>query len=205
MAVPAVPVLVQHRDPRIEIAHPPLRFSSPGVGCWQRDPMAATARPVTEIQIAGNAYRVQSSADAAELARLVAIVEARLSELPKTQRHEPRSLVLVALSLAHDLEQLKQDHAAFESQVLARLTKLVGRVDVALDHRDENGEPLPPIADSMVDAGPNAGRSPSPAQDDPPADSANATAIATVAPSPKAEAVRRGRPTRLPREANEQT
>lgn len=107
--------------------------------------MAPPTRPVTEIQIGGVAYRVQSSADTSELSKLAAVVEARLSDLPASQRHDHRSLVLVALSLAHDLEQERIAHQALRASVAQRLTGLVSRIDDALDHRDENGEPLPPV------------------------------------------------------------
>lgn len=108
--------------------------------------MASPTRPVTEIQIGGIAYRVQSSADTSELARLAALVEARLADLPPSQRQDHRSLVLVALALAHDLEQERARHAALRASVAQRLTGLVDRIDEALDHRDENGEPLPQLA-----------------------------------------------------------
>lgn len=107
--------------------------------------MNPTPRPVTEIQIGGHAYRVQSSADASELSRLAQLVEARLTELPGNQRHDARSLVLVALSLAHDLEQLRVEYAALRASVDERLTAIVGRIDRALDHRDEKGDLLPPL------------------------------------------------------------
>ncbi len=107
--------------------------------------MSSSARPVTELQIGGVAYRVQSSADERELHRLAAIVERRLAELPATQRHDSRSLVLVALAMAHDLELEQQAHDALRGQVATHLTSLVNRLDTALDHCDDNGNPLPPV------------------------------------------------------------
>ncbi len=117
--------------------------------------MTPTPRPVTEIQIGGHAYRVQSSADASELSRLAKLVEARLTELPGNQRHDSRSLVLVALSLAHDLEQLRAEHAALRASVDERLTAIVGRIDRALDHRDEKGDLLPPLPEPATTAAPD--------------------------------------------------
>lgn len=122
-----------------------MRFRSGGVGCLAQPAMTAHRRPVTEIHIGGTAYRVQSSADEAELARLVEIVETRLAALSGQRRNDSRSLVLVALSLAHELEQLRNEHATLRAEISERLTRLVGRIDSALDYRDENGEPLPPI------------------------------------------------------------
>lgn len=140
--------------------------------------MAASPRPVTEIQIGGNAYRVQTSADAAELARLVEIVEARLAALPVSQRSGSRSLVLVALSLAHDLEQARREQAQLRDDVVARLTTLVTRVDTALDHRDENGDPLPPIPSAVPQVVPSEA----------PPDDADAPALVSPPLAPEAVA-----------------
>ncbi len=107
--------------------------------------MSSSARPVTELQIGGVAYRVQSSADESELRRLAALVERRLTELPATQRHDSRSLVLVALALAHELELEQQAHDTLRGQVATHLTSLVNRIDTVLDHCDDNGNPLPQV------------------------------------------------------------
>lgn len=107
--------------------------------------MSSPVRPITELAIGGAAYRVQSSADEAELIRLAALIDARLGQLPEARRHDSRSLVLVALGLAHDLEAERAAHAKLRHQVAERLTALLGRVDEALDHHDENGDPLPPV------------------------------------------------------------
>lgn len=107
--------------------------------------MSSPTRPITELRIGGTTYRVQSSADETDLSRLAALVDARISELPNVQRHDTRSLVLVALALAHDLELEQRAHQSLRERVASRLTDLVGRIDDALDHCDEHGDPLPPI------------------------------------------------------------
>jgi cell division protein ZapA (FtsZ GTPase activity inhibitor) len=107
--------------------------------------MSSPTRPITELRIGGTTYRVQSSADETDLSRLAALVDARIAELPNVQRHDTRSLVLVALALAHDLELEQRAHRSLREQVASRLTDLVGRIDDALDHCDEHGDPLPPI------------------------------------------------------------
>jgi cell division protein ZapA (FtsZ GTPase activity inhibitor) len=168
--------------------------------------MAATPRPVTEIQIGGNTYRVQSSADSNELAHLVAVVEARFGELPNNQRHESRRLVLVALSLAHDLEQLRREHASLRASVVERLTTLIDRVDTALDHRDENGELLPPIptADSTADSlGLEPAVAPTTTVDASDAESATEQLVAGLPSNAKVDAPRRERSSPTSREANE--
>jgi cell division protein ZapA (FtsZ GTPase activity inhibitor) len=108
--------------------------------------MTTPARPVTELHIGGHTYRVQSSAEEAELTRLASLVDARLAQLPAPQRQDPRSLVLVALSLARDLDLEQRAHQSLRARVAERLTSLVGRIDAALDHCDENGNPLPALS-----------------------------------------------------------
>lgn len=160
--------------------------------------MPPSSRPVTELRIGGTTYRVQSSADEGELNRLAAMVDARISQLPDLQRHDSRSLVLVALALAHDLELEQRAHESLRAQVASRLLDLVGRIDEALDYRDEHGNPLPPVPHS--DDAARDGNSPE-----------TNTAVASehmAPPDPSAEmsgepspAVRRGA-SRLPRSAN---
>lgn len=176
--------------------------------------MAASSRPVTEIQIGGHAYRVQTSADALELARLVEVVEGRLTELPLNQRNGSRSLVLVALSLAHDLEQARREYANLRADVVARLTTLVARVDTALDHRDENGELLPPLPNvAPPEAAPHGERAQQAQPQQPPTQQPLATdptppspAVTAAPPNDERVAVtRRTRSTPGARQANDPT
>lgn len=103
-----------------------------------------TTRTAT-VTVGGHSYRVHSSATEEELARLAALVDERLLALPLNQRGDPKSLVLVALGLAHDLEQERQLRAAERRVLDGRVRTLVARVDDALGHVDANGEPLPAL------------------------------------------------------------
>lgn len=114
--------------------------------------MTTSPRPVTELHIGGHTYRVQSSAEEAELTRLAGLVDSRLAQLPASQRQDPRSLVLVALSLARELDLEQQAHQSLRARVAERLTSLVGRIDSALDHCDENGNPLPAVSIAAPEA-----------------------------------------------------
>lgn len=145
--------------------------------------MTSPARPVTEIQIAGVPYRVQSSADERDLHRLAALVEARLAQLPANQRHDSRSLVLVALALAHDLHLEQQAHHALRGQVASHLTSLITRIDTALDHRDDQGDPLPAVPEVCGSSNVSPER-----PDAPP------TAAPAAAPSPGRAVTRRRQP-----------
>lgn len=111
--------------------------------------MTTSPRPVTELHIGGHTYRVQSSAEEAELTRLAGLVDSRIAQLPAAQRQDPRSLVLIALSLARELDLEQRAHQTLRARVAERLTSLVGRIDAALDHCDENGNPLPALSTSV--------------------------------------------------------
>lgn len=100
------------------------------------------------VTVGGHAYRVTSTASSDELARLAALVDDRLKALPLNQRGDPRSLVLIALSLAHDLESEKERRAAERAQMSERVLSLLEHVDGALGHVGLEGEPLPPLTRS---------------------------------------------------------
>jgi hypothetical protein len=54
-------------------------------------------------------------------------------------------MLLVAMALAHDLEQEREQRVAERSNTAELLRQLLGRVNEALDGVDENGEPLSPL------------------------------------------------------------
>lgn len=97
------------------------------------------------VTVGGHTYRVHSSATEEELARLAALIDERLMTLPLHQRGDPKSLVLVALGLAHDLEHERQLRATERRQLDTRVRTLISRVDEALGHVDANGDPLPEL------------------------------------------------------------
>jgi cell division protein ZapA len=105
-------------------------------------PLPPTTQTST-VTVGGHTYRVNSSASADELERLAAIVDERLLALPLGQRGDPKSLVLVALGLAHELEHAQQVRQAERSRMGDRVRSLLTRIDDALGHVDANGDPLP--------------------------------------------------------------
>lgn len=104
--------------------------------------MAATKRPV-DLDIAGKQFRVVSSADADSLQRLAKAVESKLQELAPGQLNHPQAFLLVALALAHDLENARSENEALRESQLQAVRGMLERVDDALEHVDENGLPLP--------------------------------------------------------------
>lgn len=109
-----------------------------------------------ELRVGGQTYRVVATAEEAELHRLADVVDQRLRTLTAPGRTvSPQSLLLAALSLAHDLEDERDRRLRSELRAREMLSGLVARIDAALE------------ADSVEIAGtvpPVAGRSPDDAE-----------------------------------------
>lgn len=97
-----------------------------------------------EVKVGGHSYRVVSPTDSAQLQRYAANVDERLHKLAPNGAVHPNGLVLVALSLIHELEEERQRRQQVEQRSRENLQRLLQRIDNALDSVDENGEPLPP-------------------------------------------------------------
>lgn len=86
-----------------------------------------------ELRVAGQTYRVVTSAGPQELNRLAAVVEEALSEVTAPGRQpSAQSLVLAAISLAHELEVEKQKVQQLQERQKRVLSSLLGRVDQVL-------------------------------------------------------------------------
>lgn len=106
------------------------------------------SKQAVTVSVAGHAYRLVTSLDAAALQRHAKDVERRLGKLAPGQQIHPQALLLVALSLAHELEAAGDEMAALKERASARILDMVQRVDNALDHLDEEAEPLDGSVDS---------------------------------------------------------
>ena len=77
------------------------------------------------------------------LQRYAGVVNDRLRELTGSERSShPQAMLLVAMALAHDLEQERAQRQAERRDTEEMLRQLLGRVNEALDGVDENGDPL---------------------------------------------------------------
>jgi cell division protein ZapA (FtsZ GTPase activity inhibitor) len=94
------------------------------------------------LSIAGRIYRVASSADERTLTRVATVVEAKLRSLGPHVVNHPNGWLLVALSLAHDLELQSGAMDELKRNGLSAVRDMLERVDTALGHVDENGHPL---------------------------------------------------------------
>lgn len=102
------------------------------------------ASPAVEVNVGGQLYRLVTSAGEQSLQRYAGVVNERLRELTGSDRPtHPQAMLLVAMALAHDLEEERARSAALREQAESMLRNLLERVNAALDGVDENGEPLP--------------------------------------------------------------
>ena len=92
-------------------------------------------RPVS-LRVAGQSYKVVSSASEEELQRLADTVTAKVEALtPRGKAAAPQSVILAALALAHELEEERARRLSVERRARDMLRRVLGRIDEALDGR----------------------------------------------------------------------
>ena len=91
------------------------------------------ARPV-QLRIAGQSYKVVSSADEEDLQRFADAVSAKVAELtPRGKTASPQSMLLAAIAFAHELEEERERRTAVERRTRDMLRRVLVRIDDALD------------------------------------------------------------------------
>ena len=101
-------------------------------------------RPAVEVNVGGQLYRLVGSSGEQVLQRYACVVNDRLRALTGTDRtSHPQAMLLVAMALAHDLEEERGRRLSELSGAEEMLRQLLVRVNEALDGVDEDGEPLP--------------------------------------------------------------
>jgi cell division protein ZapA len=94
-------------------------------------------RRTVELRIAGQSYRVVSSAPEEELKRLAGVVSAKLAEIvPKGKPMPAQAMLLAAIALAHDVEESRSAQAALERRTSDLLRRTLVRIDDALQPFD---------------------------------------------------------------------
>lgn len=87
-----------------------------------------------ELRVAGHTYRVVASAEEHVLQRLAAVVDAKVNELTVPGRQvSPQSVLLAAISLAHELEEERARRVHLEQRARELFGGLLERVDAALE------------------------------------------------------------------------
>jgi cell division protein ZapA len=91
-------------------------------------------RRTVELRVAGQTYRVVSSAPQEDLTRLAAMVETKLSELsPRGRAVAPQAMLLAAMALAHEVESERGQRASLERRTRDVLRRVLVRIDDALE------------------------------------------------------------------------
>jgi len=85
-----------------------------------------------ELRIAGQNFRVVSTASAEHLEHLAAIVDQKMTEVAPGRGDGAQRMLLVAMALAHDVEQERGRGEALRSRAGEFLRRLLVRVDSAL-------------------------------------------------------------------------
>jgi cell division protein ZapA len=90
-------------------------------------------RRTVQLRLAGQTYRVVTTATDSELKRFASMIEDKLSALPRGKALHPQALLLATLALAHDLEEERARSQRIEARARETLARLVERIDAALE------------------------------------------------------------------------
>ena len=90
------------------------------------------------IRIGGQTYRVRAQASEQELHRLAASVDARLRQIPASSlgASSQQGLLLVAISLVHELDNERSARKKFEQDTAELLQLLLDHIDRTLANAD---------------------------------------------------------------------
>lgn len=95
-------------------------------------------RRTVNLHIAGQSYKVVSSAAESDLQRLAGVVSVKLAEVsPRPGTVPPQAMLLAAIALAHELEEERAKRQALEAKARDMMQRVLVRLDEAL----EDGEP----------------------------------------------------------------
>jgi cell division protein ZapA len=93
-------------------------------------------RPI-QLRVAGQSYRVVSSASEEELQRLADAVSAKVAQLSPRNKSAPQAVLLAALTLAHELEEERSRRVAVERKTRDMLRRVLHRIDDAIGSTSE--------------------------------------------------------------------
>ena len=112
-------------------------------------------RRTVQLQIAGQSYKVVSSANEGDLLRLAATVSAKLAEVvPRGKAVPPQAMLLAAISLAHELETERAKREALERRSRDLLRRVLVRLDDALEPSEDGDDDAEGEGDSEEDRAP---------------------------------------------------
>ena len=94
-------------------------------------------RRTIELRIAGQSYRVMSSAPADELQQLAQVVESKLAQIGSKGRAQPQAILLAAMALAHEAASERDRRESLERRTRDLLRRMLVRIDDALEPFEE--------------------------------------------------------------------
>jgi cell division protein ZapA len=90
-------------------------------------------RKTVQLRVAGQTYKVVTSADSGELQRLAMTVDAKVAEITKGKAVNPQAILLAAIALAHDLEEERSRRESLERRTRDLLRRVLMRIDDAIE------------------------------------------------------------------------
>jgi cell division protein ZapA len=90
-----------------------------------------------QLRVAGQSYKVVSSASEDDLQRLADTVSAKVEELTPGKAASPQAMLLAAIALAHELEEERSRRQDVERRARDMLRRVLVRLDDALDAASE--------------------------------------------------------------------
>jgi cell division protein ZapA len=91
-------------------------------------------RRTVDLRIAGQNYRVLTSAADDELKRLAKMVEAKVAEVSSRGRPQAgQAVLLAAIALAHEVETERGRRESLEGRTRDLLGRVLGQIDDALE------------------------------------------------------------------------
>jgi cell division protein ZapA len=90
-------------------------------------------RRTVQLRVAGQTCRVVTSVSDVDLKRFAAVVESKLSQVqPRGRAPAPHAMLLVALALAHEVEEAREMSVRRDSRARAAFSRLIARIDTVL-------------------------------------------------------------------------
>jgi cell division protein ZapA len=98
-------------------------------------------RRTVQLRVAGQSYKVVSTAPESDLQRLAATVDAKVAEVvPRGRAVSPQAMLLAAIALAHELEEERAKREALERKTRDVLRRVLVRIDDALESDEAGSE-----------------------------------------------------------------
>ncbi len=97
-----------------------------------------------KLQVAGQQFRVTSTASEGDLERLAMVVDEKVNALTPTGKGKnAQSMLLAAMAFAHEIEEEREKRKSLERQTRDLLRRVLLRIDSVLETDNETTETTP--------------------------------------------------------------